>query len=148
MSTNFDREYPIRPVVAVGAVILSDDKILLVKRKNPPGQGLWTIPGGVVELGETLKDALKREVREETGLEIEVIKPIEIVDEIVRDENEKIRFHYVIIDFLAKPAGGELRASSDVLDAKWIKFGEIENYKISKTLKRILGKLCGSSFLK
>jgi len=148
MSINSDREYPTRPVVAVGAIILSDDRILLVKRKNPPGQGLWTIPGGAVELGETIKDALKREVREETGLEIEIIKPIEIVDEIVRDESGKIRFHYVIIDFLVKPVGGELCASSDVLDAEWVKFSEIENYKISKTLKRILGKLRDSSLLK
>ena len=114
------RKYPDRPYVGVGAVILQDGKVLIVKRKYDPLAGQWSLPGGGVELGETLEDSVVREMLEETGLEIEVGPVIEVFDRITRDSNGEVRYHFVLVDYLCWPVGGELHASSDVEDARFV----------------------------
>lgn len=131
------REYPSQPVVAVAAVIVKGGKMLLVKRANEPARGKWSIPGGVVELGEKLRDALIREVREECGIDIEVDGLFDVV-EVINREGGRVRFHYVILDYLAHPTGGELRAMGDAEDAKWIPISEVEKYDITNSLRRLL----------
>jgi len=131
------REYPSQPVVAVAAVIVKGGKMLLVKRANEPARGKWSLPGGVVELGESLRDALIREVREECGIDIEVDGLFDVV-EVINKEGGRVRFHYVILDYLAHPTGGELRAMGDAEDAKWIPISEVEKYDITNSLRRLL----------
>ncbi len=135
------REYPSQPVVGVGAVIIKDGKILLVKRGNEPNKYMWSIPGGIVKVGETLAEALKREVAEEVGLEIEVGDVACVSEEIFRDEDNKIRFHYVIIDFFAEVVGGELKADSDALDARWVPLDDIYSLEVVDFVKRLINKL-------
>ena len=132
------REYPRAPVVAAAAAVLEEGRILLVKRASEPGRGRWSLPGGAVKLGERLGEAVVREVLEETGLLIEVIRPIDVVETIIRDEDGRIRFHYVIVDYLARPLSGELRASSDALEARWVRLDEALTLDITNTLRRFL----------
>ena len=132
------REYPDAPVIAVAAAVVKGEHILLVRRASEPGRGRWSLPGGAVKLGERLGEAVVREVLEETGLLIEVIRPIDIVETIIRDEDGRIRFHYVIVDYLARPLSGELRASSDALEARWVRLDEALTLDITNTLRRFL----------
>jgi 8-oxo-dGTP diphosphatase len=111
------RQYPERPIVGVGAVITWDGKIVLIKRRYEPMQGQWSLPGGGVEVGETLAAAVAREMLEETGLQVEVGPVIEVFDRIMRDDDQRVRYHYVLVDYLCWPMAGELRAGSDVDDA-------------------------------
>ena len=111
------RKYPDRPYVGVGAVIVQDGKVLLVKRKYEPLAGQWSLPGGAVEVGETLEACLVREMREETGLEVSVGPVIEVLDRITHDEEGRVMYHFVLVDYLCWPIGGALCASSDVAEA-------------------------------
>ena len=123
MSTITDsREYPARPLLGVGGIVFRQDgALLLVQRAKEPAQGRWTIPGGLVEIGETLQAAVAREVCEETGLRVEPVAQVEIVERIYRDEADgRVRYHYVLADFLCAITGGELAASSDAADARWV----------------------------
>jgi ADP-ribose pyrophosphatase YjhB (NUDIX family) len=113
------REYPDRPMVGVGAVVWRDGRVLLVKRAKPPRQGQWSLPGGLQEIGETVADAARRELREETGLEIEVLEVAEVVDYIERDEQDRVRFHYALVDFLAVAPEGEAVAAGDAAAVRW-----------------------------
>ncbi|MBI4266532.1 MAG: NUDIX hydrolase [Acidobacteria bacterium] len=108
------REYPERPVVGIGAVILDAGKVVLVKRRYEPLAGHWSLPGGAVELGETLTAGVAREMLEETGLDVEVGPVIEVFDRITVDEGRRVRYHYVLVDYLCRPVGGALRAGGDV----------------------------------
>ena len=127
---------PLEPRVAVGAVVIHDQKILLVKRKNPPAQGQWTIPGGHVQLGETLQMAAEREIAEETGILIRANEPVYIFDQIVRDKNGAVLFHYVIVDLAAELMGGILTPGDDALDAAWLGSQQLQSCNINpKTLK-------------
>ena len=132
------REYPRAPVVAAAAAVLEEGRILLVKRASEPGRGRWSLPGGMVRLGERLREAVVREVLEETGLLIEVIRPVDVVETIVRDDRGRVRFHYVIVDYLARPVSGELRASSDAMEARWVGLDEALTLDITSTLRRFL----------
>jgi len=134
------REYPSRPIVSVGAVVLRNNQVLLIKRGVDPSKGKWSIPGGVVELGEKLRECVSREVKEECNIEVEVGGVIDIIDHIIRDERGKVRFHYVLIDFLARYLSGELKHSSDALDSKWVDFEEIPNYDLTETALRVIRK--------
>jgi len=134
------REYPKQPIVGVAAIIVENGKMLLIKRGSEPAAGKWSIPGGVVELGETIKEALTREVMEECGLKIKILKLIDVVDNIIRDADGRIRFHYVILEFLARPLKGEIKASSDALEVKWVPIEEVEKYNITNTLRKFLKK--------
>ena len=129
-----------QPVVSVGALIVHEGKILLVKRARPPSKGKWSIPGGAVELGEEVREALVREVKEECGLDIEVDRLLDVVDNIVVNKEGHLRFHYVILDFLARPKGGSLRPADDVLEARWISLEEVEEYDLTKTFRSLFRK--------
>jgi 8-oxo-dGTP diphosphatase len=123
------REYPETPLVGVGAVILDQGRVVLVKRKFPPLAGEWSIPGGRLEIGETLREAVVREVREETGLTAEPADLLGVYDRLLRDEGGRILYHYVLIDFLCRRLAGELQAGGDADDAGW--FSQKEIAKIS-----------------
>ena len=129
-----------KPVVGVGAVIIKDGKILLVKRGNEPNKGKWAIPGGLVNTGESLEDALKREIMEEVGFEIEVDDVVCVSEEIFRDGNG-VKYHYIVIDFFVDVIGGELRAGSDAVDARWVKLNEIDSLDVVDFVKKLVNKI-------
>jgi mutator protein MutT len=129
------RLYPKQPIIGVGAVIIKDGKILLEKRKNEPGKGKWSIPGGLVELGESVEQTVMREVEEETGLEVEKPEHIDVVDNIIRDESGRVKYHFVIIDYFMKLKGGTLKAASDAEELRWVTFDEVERYALTKTFR-------------
>jgi len=133
-------EYPDSPRSAVGAIVIRDDEVLLVKRNNPPGQGLWSIPGGCVELGETLQEAAEREIQEETGIIIRAKKPVYTFDVIERDDQGHTRFHYVIVDLLADYVSGKPNPRSDASEARWVTSRELEGLPVSRITKEVLKK--------
>lgn len=139
------REYPRAPLIGVGAVAIKDGKILLMKRAFEPGKGKWSIPGGLVEVGETLSDACAREMEEETGIKIHVLELINAYDMIVPDEASKIKYHYVLIDFLVKPIGGTERSSVEVLEMKWVTFEEARQLDMTNSARKALQELFGST---
>jgi ADP-ribose pyrophosphatase YjhB (NUDIX family) len=113
------REYPDSPLVGVGAIIIENGRVLLVKRGHPPLAGEWSIPGGVLELGETLRDAAVREAREETCLTVEPAELLGVYDRVLRDDYGRTLYHYVLIDFLCRRIGGEARAADDADEVCW-----------------------------
>jgi 8-oxo-dGTP diphosphatase len=117
------REYPASPLVGVGAVIVQDSRVLLVRRGTEPLRGRWSIPGGLIEVGEMLREAVVREAREETGLEVEPVELVELLDRIHR-EDERVRYHYVIADYLCRVTGGTLKAASDADEVRWTERAE------------------------
>jgi mutator protein MutT len=129
------RLYPEQPLVGVGAVLVCDGEILLEKRKNEPGKGEWSVPGGLVELGETVEQSVIREVKEETGLDVEKPEQVDVVDSITRDEKGEIKYHFVIIDYFLRLKGGELEASSDAEDLRWVRLDEVERYDLTRTFR-------------
>jgi mutator protein MutT len=131
-------DYPVRPVVGVGAVIVRDGRALVVRRGHEPRKGEWSLPGGTVELGETLEDAVRREMKEETGLDIEVGAIIEVFDRIHRDADGRIRYHFVIVDYVCTAPGGEPIAGSDAEAVAWIAVDEIERYGINPHAARVI----------
>jgi ADP-ribose pyrophosphatase YjhB (NUDIX family) len=110
------RRYPSRPIVGVGAVIFVEERVVLIKRRYEPLAGQWSLPGGTLEVGETLEAGIAREVLEETGLVVEVGPVVEVFDRILLDENRQVVYHFVLIDYLCRPLGGELQHGSDVAD--------------------------------
>ena len=130
--------YPDKPEVAVGAIVMRDNKVLLVKRNQPPGKGLWAVPGGRVELGETLQEAAEREVREETGITIRARNPVCSFDLIDRDEAGHVRFHYVIVDLMADYVGGKANPNDDASEVRWATSQEMEELPTSQTTKELL----------
>ena len=125
------REYPERPVVGVGAVIVDDGKVVLIRRRYEPLKGQWSLPGGGVEIGETLEAAVVREMLEETGLQVAVGPVVEVFDRIMRDEQERVRYHYVLVDYLCWPVAGELRAGSDVDAAILVEPADLAAYTLT-----------------
>ena len=134
------RKYPDRPYVGVGAVIVQGGQVLIVKRKYEPLAGQWSLPGGGVEVGETLEAAVAREMLEETGLEVEVGPVIEVFDRITRDEQGQVRYHFVLVDYLCWPTGGELRASSDVADATFVDPSELPHYDLTRKANEVIAR--------
>ena len=124
--------------MAVGAVVFKDGCVLLVRRGQPPAENLWAIPGGNVEIGETLQEAAEREILEETGVQIRASKPIYTFDVIDRDMAGKVRFHYVIVDLAAEYVLGEPSPGDDALEARWVSAGEIHNLKVSPATVSLL----------
>jgi 8-oxo-dGTP diphosphatase len=129
------RVYPDQPVVGIGAVIIQNGKIALIKRGNEPSKGKWTIPGGLVELGESLDAAVIRETKEETCLEVDNPHLIDVVDNVDLDEQGKIKYHYVIIDYLVHVKAGDIQAASDAAELRLVPFGEVENYNLTASFR-------------
>jgi|ERR1019366_6223701 8-oxo-dGTP diphosphatase len=119
------REYPDNPLVGVGAVIIEGDRVLLIRRGQPPLLGEWSLPGGVLECGETLREAVAREAREETGLLVETGEMLGVYERVIRDDEKRVRYHYVLIDFLCRAVGGDLKAGSDAADVRWFTRDEL-----------------------
>ena len=136
-----ENEYPDKPRVAVGGIVFKDNRVLLVRRGKPPAEGDWAIPGGSVNLGETLQQAVERELLEETGITVKANEITYVFDVIPRDRDGRIRFHYVIIDLMADYIGGQARAGDDVSDAKWIAAHELKDLPINSSTLGLLKKL-------
>jgi len=139
------REYPDTPLVGVGTVTIKSGKILLVKRAFDPGAGKWSIPGGLVEVGEKLSEAAARETEEETGIKVDILELINVFDMIDPDGEGKTRYHYVLVDFLSKPVGGHERVSDEVTEIKWVTFEEAKTMDLTRTARKALEELFGSS---
>lgn len=134
------RRYPDRPILGVGALILDADRILLVERGRPPLQGYWSLPGGVLELGETLDQAIRREVLEETGLVVEPLHILEIFERIMRDSEGRAEYHYVLIDYVCRVTGGTLCAADDVSRVEWVACADLGQYKITEGTLPVIEK--------
>ncbi len=134
------RDYPERPILGIGAAIVEGDRFVLVQRSQPPHQGEWSIPGGMLECGESLKEAAIREACEETSLEVEPVVLIEVFERIVRDTAGQIQFHYVIMDYLCRVKGGTLRAGEDAADARWMRLAELDQLQVADGTMGVLKK--------
>ena len=132
------REYPERPIVGVGAVIVQDGKVVLIRRRYEPLAGQWSLPGGTLELGETLEAGTAREMLEETGLVVDIGPVIEVFDRIMLDDTRRVRYHFVLVDYLCWPVSGELRAGSDVDDAALVGPQDLARYAITKKATAVI----------
>ncbi|MFH0809240.1 MAG: NUDIX hydrolase [Pseudomonadota bacterium] len=132
------RDYPDRPIVGVGAVIFRDDSVLLVKRAHAPSAGLWSIPGGAVELGETLAAAVRREVAEEVGLEVTVGPLVTVLDRVFRDAEGRVRYHYVLLDYLCHLAAGEPAAASDAAEARFVALADLNGLHLTRGTRAVI----------
>jgi len=135
--------YPENPIVGVGLVIMREDEVLIIQRAADPDKGLWSVPGGKVEWGETCQIAAVREVKEETNLDVNVkdIKLVDIVNKVIKDEEGKIKFHFVIVDYVTRIFKGDVIPSDDALQAKWTKFTDLNKYEYPLTIKKLFKKL-------
>ena len=129
------RLYPDQPIVGIGVVIVNDGKIVLIKRGNEPGKGKWSIPGGLVELGEHIDSAVIREAKEETCLDVINPRLIDVVDTVDVDPDGKVKYHYVIVDYLVQVVGGEIAAASDAEELRWVPFDEVESYVLTSSFR-------------
>ncbi len=129
------RLYPNQPVVGVGAVIIRENKIALIKRGNEPARGKWTIPGGLVELGESPEQAVIRETEEEVGLEVDDPVLLDVVSNVDLDENGRVKYHYVIIDYLVHVKSGRAEAATDAVELCWVPFDEVEKYDLTASFR-------------
>jgi ADP-ribose pyrophosphatase len=124
----------------VGALILGDGKLLLIRRGAQPGQGKWSIPGGLVELGENVQDAMVRETKEEVGLDVEAVKLMDVFDSVTLDEQGRIQYHFVVVNYLARIVGGTVRTASDILEARWVPVEEVEKFTLTDSFRRFFEK--------
>ncbi len=135
-----DRRYPVHPLVGVGAVILRRDRILMARRGKQPLKGWWSLPGGLLEIGESLAGAVRREVREETGLEIRPAGILEVFERIMRDASGAPEYHYVLIDYICRVTGGTLRAGDDVCAVEWVRRRDLPRLQITEGTLRVIEK--------
>lgn len=138
-------ERPARPVIGAAAVVVHDGRVLLIRRGHAPDAGEWSIPGGAVDLGEPVEDALRREVREETGLEIAVGELLEVYQRIERDDAGAVRFHFVVLDYRCTVAGGVLRAGDDAADAAFVDPADLERYALADSVRRVIASAMRST---
>lgn len=140
-----ERQYPERPVLAVGAAVVKDGKVLLVLRGREPGRGLWSLPGGAVLSGETLKAAVVRELREECGIDVAVAETAEVVERMIPDATGRLQYHYVILDYQARWLQGELTTSDEIEDARWVEPDRLDQYRMTRgtvdVIRRLLARL-------
>jgi len=134
------RDYPERPIVGVGAVILNHGRVLVVRRATEPLKGEWSIPGGVLELGESLRQGAEREALEETGLQVEAGEVLEVFDRVIRDKAGAVRYHYVLVDFFCRPVAGEAHAGGDAAEVRWITLQELEDFPILESAASVIRK--------
>jgi 8-oxo-dGTP diphosphatase len=134
------REFPEVPLVGVGAIIVEDARVVLVKRLHPPLQAEWSIPGGVLEVGELLREAAIREAREETGLTVEPSELLGVYDRVLRNTEQRVQYHYVLIDFLCRRIAGDLLAASDAAEVRWFRREELPGLGLSEDTLDVIGK--------
>ena len=134
------REFPEIPLVGVGAIIIEDSRVLLVKRVHPPLQAQWSIPGGVLEVGELIREAAIREAREETGLIVEPADLLGVYDRVLRNAEKRVQYHYVLIDFLCRRVAGDLAAASDAAEVRWFTREELEGLKLAEDTLDVICK--------
>ena len=132
------REFPELPLVGVGAIIIEDDRVLLVKRAHPPLQAQWSIPGGVLELGELVREAAVREAREETGLIVESGELLGVYDRVLRNLEQRVQYHYVLIDFLCRRVAGELQAADDAAEVRWFARPELPALNLAEDTQDVI----------
>ena len=137
------RKYPSHPIIGVGGIIFQQDRVLLVKRGREPGLGQWSIPGGAVRTGETLKEAVVREVFEETHLEVEVLALAKVLERIFRDPEGRVAYHYVLVDFLCRCRGGELKSDSDAQEARFVPLQDLPSYEVAKVTLEVIHLAAG-----
>ena len=134
------RDYPERPIIGVGAVIVSGGRVLLVRRDTEPLRGEWSVPGGMLELGERLRDGVRREALEETGLEVEPGEVLDVFDSIFVDGLGRTQYHYVLIDYLCRAVSGEAHAGSDVSDVRWVSVEALPAMGLRETIQQVVRK--------
>lgn len=132
------RRYPDRPIIAVGAIVAENGRVLMARRGKEPSYGLWSVPGGAVHLGEDLKAAACREIKEELGIEVELTDVIEIMERVTRDAEGRIQYHYVVIDYLARHVGGEPAPSPEALEVRWIAPEDFPQYEMTRGTAEII----------
>jgi 8-oxo-dGTP diphosphatase len=137
-----NRRYPERPMVGVGAIILRDDQVLLVQRGKEPSYGKWSIPGGLVELGESLQEAVAREVREEVGLDVQVRDLVVALDRVILDQAGRIEYHYILLDFLCEYGDGDPTPASDVLDCAFVPISSLSHYDLTRGTRQAILRVC------
>jgi 8-oxo-dGTP diphosphatase len=133
-------ERPARPVLGAAAVVIHDGRVLLIRRGHAPDAGEWSIPGGAVDLGESVEAALQREVREETGLDIAVGAFLEIYQRVERDADGSVRFHFVVLDYAATVIGGTLSAGDDAAEAAWVDPADLDRYAVAESIRRVIAR--------
>lgn len=143
-----ERVYPLRPWIAVGVVVMRDGKMLAIQRGREPGKGLWAVPGGMVALGETVKQAAAREAKEETCLDVEVGELCWVADAIRRDEEGRVVYHNVIVDYVAHARGGEPVCADDAIDVRWVGPDEVDELAFTPTMYPLLEKLFDRTFVR
>jgi ADP-ribose pyrophosphatase YjhB (NUDIX family) len=134
------RHYPAQPIVGVGGIVLDADRVLLVKRGREPLKGIWSIPGGKLELGETLRDGVRRELHEEVGLDVEVLDMVEVFERITADSEGRTAYHFVLIDFLCESAAGVARAADDVAEVAWVDRNRVSEYETTQGAAAVIEK--------
>src|SRR5580704_9290629 len=134
------REFPEVPVVGVSFIIIEDARIVLVKRGHPPLQAEWSIPGGLLEVGELVREATIREAREETGLTVEPGELLGVYDRVLRDTEQRVQYHYVLIDFLCRRVAGDLAAASDAAEVRWFMREELPELKLAEDTLEVIRK--------
>ena len=132
------RTYPDRPIVGVGAVVWRNDQFLLIQRSKPPRPGSWSLPGGGQEVGETVFEAAKREVAEETGVAIDVLGLVDVVDNITRDADRRVEYHYTLVDVVAEWIEGEPRAQGDAAGVRWARLDELGQFNLWEQTIRVI----------
>lgn len=134
------REYPLQPLIGLGAIVWKDGKVLMVQRGRPPRQGIWSLPGGLQMLGETVADGIRREIREETGIEIDLLGLVEVVDSVQRDPADRVLYHFTIIDYAARWRSGEAVAGDDAAAAAWIDPADLHRLETWEETLRVIEK--------
>ena len=134
------REYPERPIVGVGGVVIHEERVLLIRRGSAPLEGEWSIPGGMLEIGETILEGVQRELLEETAIEVRVLDLIEVFERVTRDDEGRLKYHFVILDYLCEAVRGKASAGSDVTDVAWARETELGGYSLTPTATRVIQK--------
>jgi 8-oxo-dGTP diphosphatase len=140
MLASMQREYPETPLVGIGVIIIENGRVVLVKRAHPPLQAEWSIPGGVLEVGELMREAATREAREETGLTVEPGELLGVYDRVLRDADKRVQYHYVLIDFLCRRIAGDLAAASDAAEVRWFSREELPELKLAEDTLDVIRK--------
>ncbi|MFZ0640279.1 MAG: NUDIX hydrolase, partial [Candidatus Acidiferrales bacterium] len=144
LDTTESREYPERPIVAVGGVVIHDSQVLLIRRGQPPLKGRWSIPGGILEVGETIAEGIERELKEETGIEVRVLELIEIYEKVLRDEDNQPQYHFVILDYLCELVKGTARPGGDVTEVVWAGEQQLDSLALMGAANRVIRRALSS----